>query len=85
MLNFLVLLQVETTIIDDCSIRVFGRYIREYRSYFQWAGKFLAPPSILHCNSKGGSVAFPCNDFCSNTYTSIYSIKFLAFMVCLKI
>ena len=36
-------LQVEN-ITCDCSIRVFERYIREYRSRFQWAGQFLAPP-----------------------------------------
>ena len=58
----LVKLQVETTIKCDCSIRVFECYIREYRSYFQWTGQFLAPPSKSHCKSKGGSVVFSCDD-----------------------
>ena len=40
-------LSVETTIEDDCSIRVFVCYTRE--SIFYWARKFLAPPSQLHC------------------------------------
>ena len=29
----------------SCPISVFECYIREYRYYFQWAGKFLAPHS----------------------------------------
>ena len=56
---------------------MFECYIREYRSYFQWAGlpvQFLAPPSKPHYNAKSGSVA--CNDFCSiyiYTYTHQYA------------